>query len=181
MENFADKVAIHLNDTHPALAIPELMVILIDEEGFEWKKAWDITRRVFSYTCHTLMSEALETWPVEMMAQILPRHLQMIFEINDYFLEYVRTYVTTDADFIRRVSLIEEGDHRKVRMGWLSVVGSNKVNGVAAIHSDLMVTSTFADFARIYPERFTNVTNVLHLVAGSVLLTQNSQHYLINI
>ncbi|HHW7448732.1 glycogen/starch/alpha-glucan phosphorylase [Pasteurella multocida] len=159
MENFADKVAIHLNDTHPALAIPELMVILIDKEGYEWKKAWDITRRVFSYTCHTLMSEALETWPVEMMAHILPRHLQMIFEINDYFLEYVRTYVSTDAEFIRRVSLIEEGDHRKVRMGWLSVVGSNKVNGVAAIHSELMVTSTFADFARIYPERFTNVTN----------------------
>ncbi|HED4421179.1 TPA: glycogen/starch/alpha-glucan phosphorylase [Pasteurella multocida] len=159
MENFADKVAIHLNDTHPALAIPELMVILIDQEGYEWKKAWDITRRVFSYTCHTLMSEALETWPVEMMAHILPRHLQMIFEINDYFLEYVRTYVSTDAEFIRRVSLIEEGDHRKVRMGWLSVVGSNKVNGVAAIHSELMVTSTFADFACIYPERFTNVTN----------------------
>ncbi|NNI87642.1 glycogen phosphorylase [Pasteurella multocida] len=159
MENFADKVAIHLNDTHPALAIPELMVILIDQEGYEWKKVWDITRRVFSYTCHTLMSEALETWPVEMMAHILPRHLQMIFEINDYFLEYVRTYVSTDAEFIRRVSLIEEGDHRKVRMGWLSVVGSNKVNGVAAIHSELMVTSTFADFARIYPERFTNVTN----------------------
>ncbi|HDR0809777.1 TPA: glycogen/starch/alpha-glucan phosphorylase [Pasteurella multocida] len=159
MENFVDKVAIHLNDTHPALAIPELMVILIDQEGYEWKKAWDITRRVFSYTCHTLMSEALETWPVEMMAHILPRHLQMIFEINDYFLEYVRTYVSTDAEFIRRVSLIEEDDHRKVRMGWLSVVGSNKVNGVAAIHSELMVTSTFADFARIYPERFTNVTN----------------------
>ena len=159
MENLADKVAIHLNDTHPALAIPELMRILIDEEGFAWQKAWDMTRRIFSYTCHTLMSEALETWPVEMMAKILPRHLQMIFEINDHFLEYVKTYITTDVDFIRRVSLVEEGYQRKVRMGWLSVVGSHKVNGVAAIHSDLMVTSTFADFARIYPERFTNVTN----------------------
>ena len=159
IDNLADKVAIHLNDTHPALAIPELMHILVDQEGFEWKKAWDMTRRIFSYTCHTLMSEALETWPVEMMGKILPRHLQMIFEINDYFLDYVKTYVTTDTDFIRRVSLVEEGDHRKVRMGWLSVVGSHKVNGVAAIHSDLMVTSTFADFARIYPERFTNVTN----------------------
>lgn len=159
LENLADKVAIHLNDTHPALAIPELMRVLIDEEGFGWKKAWDMTRRIFSYTCHTLMSEALETWPVEMMAKILPRHLQMIFDINDHFLEYVRTYITTDNDFIRRVSLIEEGYQRKVRMGWLSVVGSHKINGVAAIHSDLMVTSTFADFARIYPERFTNVTN----------------------
>ena len=159
LENLADKVAIHLNDTHPALAIPELMRVLIDEEGFEWQKAWDMTRRIFSYTCHTLMSEALETWPVEMMAKVLPRHLQMIFDINDRFLEYVRTHITTDNDFIRRVSLIEEGYQRKVRMGWLSVVGSHKINGVAAIHSDLMVTSTFADFARIYPERFTNVTN----------------------
>lgn len=159
LDNLADKVAIHLNDTHPALAIPELMRILIDLHGYSWQHAWDVTRRIFSYTCHTLMSEALETWPVEMMAKILPRHLQMIFEINDHFLEYVKTYVTTDMDFIRRVSLIEEGYQRKVRMGWLSVVGSHKVNGVAAIHLDLMVTSTFADFARIYPERFTNVTN----------------------
>lgn len=159
LDNLADKVAIHLNDTHPALAIPELMRILIDLHGYSWQNAWDVTRRIFSYTCHTLMSEALETWPVEMMAKILPRHLQMIFEINEHFLEYVKTYVTTDMDFIRRVSLIEEGYQRKVRMGWLSVVGSHKVNGVAAIHSDLMVTSTFADFARIYLERFTNVTN----------------------
>ena len=158
LDNLADKVAIHLNDTHPTLAIPELMRILIDLHGYSWQNAWDVTRRIFSYTCHTLMSEALETWPVEMMAKILPRHLQMIFEINDHFLEYVKTYVTTDMEFIRRVSLIEEGHQRKVRMGWLSVVGSHKVNGVAAIHSDLMVTSTFADFARIYPERFTNVT-----------------------
>lgn len=159
LDNLADKVAIHLNDTHPALAIPELMRILIDLHGYSWQHAWDVTRRIFSYTCHTLMSEALETWPVEMMAKILPRHLQMIFEINDHFLEYVKTYVTNDMDFIRRVSLIEEGYQRKVRMGWLSVVGSHKVNGVAAIHSDLMVSSTFADFSRIYPERFTNVTN----------------------
>ncbi|OOF55844.1 glycogen phosphorylase [Rodentibacter genomosp. 2] len=159
LENLADKVVIHLNDTHPALAIPELMRILVDEDGFEWETAWDMTHRIFSYTCHTLMSEALETWPVEMMAKVLPRHLQMIFDINDHFLEYVRTYITTDNEFIRRVSLIEEGYQRKVRMGWLSVVGSHKVNGVAAIHSDLMVKSTFADFARIYPERFTNVTN----------------------
>ena len=159
LDNLADKVAIHLNDTHPTLAIPELMRILIDLHGYSWQNAWDVTRRIFSYTCHTLMSEALETWPVEMMAKILPRHLQMIFEINDHLLEYVKTYVTTDMEFIRRVSLIEEGHQRKVRMGWLSVVGSHKVNGVAAIHSDLMVSSTFADFARIYPERFTNVTN----------------------
>lgn len=159
VENLADEVSIHLNDTHPALAIPDLMCILVDEEGLSWKKAWDMTRRIFSYTCHTLMSEALETWPVDMMSKILPRHLQMIFEINDYFLDYVKTYVTTDVDFIRRVSLIEEEGQRKVKMGWLSVVGSHKVNGVAEIHSRLMVESTFSDFAKIYPERFTNVTN----------------------
>lgn len=159
LDNLADKVAIHLNDTHPALTIPELMRILIDEEGYSWEKAWEMTVSICSYTCHTLMSEALETWPVEMMASLLPRHLQMIFEINDHFLTYVRENVTQDNEFIRRVSLVEEGAQRKVRMGWLSVVGSHKVNGVAAIHSDLMVTSTFADFARIYPERFTNVTN----------------------
>lgn len=161
VENLADKVAIHLNDTHPSLAIPELMYILVDQEGFEWEKAWEMTCRIFSYTCHTLMSEALETWPVDMMGKILPRHLQMILEINEYFLDYVRCHITDDVDFIRRVSLIQEGDgaNRKVRMGWLSVVGSHKINGVAEIHSELMVTSTFADFARIYPERFTNVTN----------------------
>ncbi len=159
LNNLADKVAIHLNDTHPTLAIPELMRILVDEEGYEWRNAWNVTRRIFSYTCHTLMSEALETWPVEMMAKLLPRHLQMILEINEYFLEYVRTYVTDEVDFIRRVSLIEEGHIRKVRMGWLSVVGSHKVNGVAEIHSELMKTSTFADFYRIYPERFINITN----------------------
>lgn len=159
LNNLADKVAIHLNDTHPTLAIPELMRILVDEEGYEWRNAWNVTRRIFSYTCHTLMSEALETWPVEMMANLLPRHLQMILEINEYFLEYVRTYVTDEVDFIRRVSLIEEGHIRKVRMGWLSVVGSHKVNGVAEIHSELMKTSTFADFYRIYPERFINITN----------------------
>ncbi|WP_412093581.1 glycogen/starch/alpha-glucan phosphorylase [Rodentibacter caecimuris] len=159
LDSLADKVAIHLNDTHPALAIPELMRILVDEENYDWEIAWKMCQQIFSYTCHTLMAEALETWPVDMMARILPRHLQMIFEINEHFLEYVKANVTNDGEFIRRVSLIEEGYQRKVRMGWLSVVGSHKVNGVAAIHSDLMITSTFADFARIYPERFTNVTN----------------------
>ncbi|MDP8162625.1 glycogen/starch/alpha-glucan phosphorylase [Pasteurella skyensis] len=159
VENLAEKVAIHLNDTHPTLAIPELMRILIDQEGYEWNKAWEMCCKIFSYTCHTLMSEALETWPVDMMAKVLPRHLHIIFEINEYFLKYVKANITEDHDFIRRVSIIEEGDCRKVRMGWLSVIGSHKVNGVAAIHSDLMVSSTFADFARIYPERFTNVTN----------------------
>lgn len=159
LETFADKVAIHLNDTHPVLAIPELMRILIDNEGFSWDKAWEVTRKVFSYTNHTLMSEALETWPVDMMGAILPRHLQLILEINEKFLNSIQAYTEKDPDLVRRVSLIDENDGRKVRMAWLAVVGSHKVNGVAKLHSDLMVKSIFADFAKIYPERFCNMTN----------------------
>ncbi len=157
--NLAEKVAIHLNDTHPTLAIPELMRILIDEKGYSWEQAWNTTRKVFFYTNHTLMSEALETWPVEMVARILPRHLQIIFEINDWFLQEVREKFPGDEELIRRVSIIDESGDRRIRMAWLAVIASGKVNGVAKIHSDLMVESIFADFAKIYPNRFTNVTN----------------------
>lgn len=157
--NLADKVAIHLNDTHPTLAIPELMRILIDEKGYSWEQAWNTTRKTFFYTNHTLMSEALETWPVEMVARVLPRHLQIVFEINDWFLQEVREKFPGDEELIKRVSLIDEHGDRRIRMAWLAVVASGKVNGVAKIHSDLMVESIFADFAKIYPERFTNVTN----------------------
>ncbi|QIM62727.1 glycogen phosphorylase [Pasteurellaceae bacterium Orientalotternb1] len=157
--NLADKVAIHLNDTHPTLAIPELMRILIDEKGYSWEQAWNTTRKTFFYTNHTLMSEALETWPVEMVARVLPRHLQIIFEINDWFLQEVREKFPGDEELIKRVSLIDENGDRRIRMAWLAVVASGKVNGVAKIHSDLMVESIFADFAKIYPDRFTNVTN----------------------
>ncbi|MDE4033490.1 glycogen/starch/alpha-glucan phosphorylase, partial [Glaesserella parasuis] len=157
--NLAEKVAIHLNDTHPTLAIPELMRILIDEKGYSWEQAWNTTRKVFFYTNHTLMSEALETWPVEMVARILPRHLQIIFEINDWFLQEVRQQFPNDEELIRRVSIIDEQGDRRIRMAWLAVIASGKVNGVAKIHSDLMVESIFADFAKIYPDRFTNVTN----------------------
>lgn len=157
--NLAEKVAIHLNDTHPTLAIPELMRILIDEKGYSWEQAWNTTRKVFFYTNHTLMSEALETWPVEMVARILPRHLQIIFEINDWFLQEVREQFPNDEELIRRVSIIDEQGDRRIRMAWLAVIASGKVNGVAKIHSDLMVESIFADFAKIYPDRFTNVTN----------------------
>ena len=153
-----DTVAIHLNDTHPVLAIPELMRILIDEHGVSWDDAWAACEKIFSYTNHTLMGEALETWPVEMMGRVLPRHLQLIFEINEHFLDTLRKQ-GYDGDFISRVSLIDEGGERRVRMAWLAVIGSHKINGVAKIHSDLMVKSIFADFARLYPERFTNVTN----------------------
>ena len=150
--------AIHLNDTHPVLAIPELMRILIDEYRIKWDDAWAACGKIFSYTNHTLMGEALETWPVEMMGRVLPRHLQLIFEINEHFLDGLRKQ-GYDGDFIRRVSLIDEGGERRVRMAWLAVIGSHKINGVAKIHSELMVKSIFADFARLYPERFTNVTN----------------------
>lgn len=159
LENLADKVAIHLNDTHPVLAIPELMRILIDKEDFTWDNAWEITHKVFSYTNHTLMSEALETWPVDMMGAILPRHLQLILEINEKFLDSIKEYTEKNPDLIRRISLIDENDGRKVRMAWLAVVASHKVNGVAKLHSDLMVKSIFADFAKIYPGRFCNMTN----------------------
>jgi len=158
-DNLAGKVAIHLNDTHPVLSIPELMRVLIDEHKFSWEKAWDITSQIFSYTNHTLMSEALETWPVEMLSRILPRHLQIIFEINDRFLKKVCDVHGGDSELLRRVSLIDESHGRVVRMAWLAVVASYKVNGVSELHSDLMAQSLFADFARIFPTRFTNVTN----------------------
>ncbi len=159
LDNFAEKVGIHLNDTHPVLAIPELMHILIDQEGYDWDTAWAMTKKVFSYTNHTLMSEALETWPVDLMGRILPRHLQIIYDINEQFLTYVREKVGDDVEFIRRVSIIDENYGRKVRMAWLAVIASHKINGVAALHSQLMVDSIFADFAKLYPERFINVTN----------------------
>lgn len=158
LDLLAEKVAIHLNDTHPVLAIPELMRLLIDEYGYSWDKAWNNCRKIFSYTNHTLMGEALETWPIEMLASILPRHLQIIFEINDWFLKEVRAKGYGD-NFIRRVSIIDEDNGRRVRMAWLAVIGSYKVNGVAKIHSELMVKSIFADFAALYPDRFINVTN----------------------
>lgn len=159
IETLADEVAIHLNDTHPVLAIPELMRILIDEEGIAWQDAWAMCCKIFSYTNHTLMSEALESWSVDLMGRLLPRHLDLIFEINEYFLDSVRELGEYDEEFIRRVSIIDEGYERRVRMAWLAVVASHKVNGVAKIHSDLMTTSIFADFAELFPERFTNVTN----------------------
>ncbi|WP_038912118.1 glycogen phosphorylase [Dickeya dadantii] len=157
--NLAEKFAIHLNDTHPVLAIPELMRLLIDEHKFKWDAAWGVVTKVFSYTNHTLMGEALETWPVDMMGKILPRHLQLIFEINDRFLEEVQERFPNEHDLLKRVSIIDEDHGRKVRMAWLAVICSHRVNGVSQLHTDLMVQSLFADFARIYPDRFCNKTN----------------------
>lgn len=158
-DNLAGKIAIHLNDTHPVLSIPEMMRLLIDEHEFCWEDAFDVVQLVFSYTNHTLMSEALETWPIDMIGKILPRHLQIIFEINDYFLKVVQELYPNEPDLLPRVSIIDENHGRRVRMAWLAVIASHKVNGVSALHSELMVQSLFADFARIFPNRFCNKTN----------------------
>ena len=157
--NLSDKVAIHLNDTHPAIGVAELMRLLVDEHGFGWMTAWAMTRRVFSYTNHTLMPEALETWPVSLMQQVLPRHLEIIFRINAEFLAEAAAHRPGDHQFLRRLSLIDESGERRVRMAHLSIVGSHKVNGVSALHSNLLVQTIFADFASLWPGRFTNMTN----------------------
>ena len=135
------------------------MRLLIDEHKFSWDEAFEVTCQVFSYTNHTLMSEALETWPVDMLGKILPRHLQIIFEINDYFLKTLQEQYPNDTAMLGRTSIIDESNGRRVRMAWLAVVVSHKVNGVSELHSRLMVESLFAEFAKIFPMRFTNVTN----------------------
>jgi starch phosphorylase len=162
LTNLSEKVAIHLNDTHPAIGVAELMRLLVDEHGFAWAEAWAQTQQVFSYTNHTLMPEALETWPVSLMQQVLPRHLEIIFRINAEFLNAAAAIRPGDNDFLRRLSLIDEGSagsEKRVRMANLSIVGSHKVNGVSALHSELLVQTIFSDFAAIWPERFTNMTN----------------------
>jgi starch phosphorylase len=154
-----DKVSIHLNDTHPVLAIPELMRLLVDEHRVEWKRAWALCCKVFSYTNHTLMHEALETWPVDMLGRVLPRHLRIIFDINAEFLTSVTAAHGHDLELMRRLSLVDEHGERRVRMAYLAVVASHSVNGVSALHSELMKESIFADFASLWPERFNNKTN----------------------
>lgn len=155
----SDQVAIHLNDTHPAIAVPELMRLLVDVHQVPWDQAWAQCCKVFSYTNHTLMPEALETWPVAMMRSVLPRHLEIIFEINKRFLDWVRSHHGDDHDLLRRVSLIDETGERRVRMAYMCVLASHKVNGVSKLHSQLLVDTIFADFARLFPGRFCNVTN----------------------
>ncbi len=158
-DTLPDAIAIQLNDTHPALAIPELMRLLIDEHEVDWERAWDITRRVFSYTNHTLLPEALEVWPIAFFERLLPRHLQLIYLINRGLLDEVTARHPGDNDRRRRMSLIDEGNGRQVRMAHMAVVASHTVNGVAKLHSDLMTQTIFTDFADLYPDRFTNVTN----------------------
>jgi len=159
LDELPDKVAIQLNDTHPAVAIPELMRLLLDEHGLEWERAWDLTTRVFAYTNHTLMPEALETWPVPLLADVLPRHLQIIFEINRRFLDTVGHRWPGDGERLRRMSLIDETNGRRVRMAHLAIVGSRRVNGVSRIHTELMTRTGFADFSALWPEKFLNITN----------------------
>src|SRR6266436_3681145 len=154
-----EKVAIQLNDTHPALAVPELMRIFLDEAHLGWDEAWDITQRTLAYTNHTLLPEALEKWPLEWFELLLPRHLEIIFEINRRFLDVVRARFPGDDGRIARVSLIEEGGAKHVRMANLAILGSHSTNGVAAIHTDLLRTTTVKDLAEIFPERFSNKTN----------------------
>ncbi|KAJ6145755.1 Glycogen/starch/alpha-glucan phosphorylase [Penicillium chermesinum] len=157
---FPDQVAIQLNDTHPTLAIVEMQRILVDIEDLEWDEAWRIVTKTFGYTNHTVLPEALEKWSVPLMQNLLPRHLQIIYEINLFFLQYVERNFPNDRDLLTRVSIIEESHPKMVRMAYLAIIGSHKVNGVAELHSDLLKTTLFKDFVEIYgPDRFTNVTN----------------------
>ncbi|MDR2667443.1 MAG: glycogen/starch/alpha-glucan phosphorylase [Puniceicoccales bacterium] len=156
---FAEKVCIHLNDTHPTIAIVELLRILLDEEDMDWDSAWEIVTASFAYTNHTLMPEALEKWSVTLFEQILPRHMQLIYEINRRFLENAEKSFKKDCEAIRSMSLIEEGPVRYVRMGNLAVIGSFSVNGVAAMHSELVKTKLFHYFHKLSPEKFSNKTN----------------------
>jgi len=157
--SFGRHNAVHLNDTHPALAAAELMRLLLDEHGLDWDSAWAITQQAVSYTNHTLMPEALETWSLPLFERMLPRHLEIVYEVNARFLTLARARFPGDEARIARMSLIDESGERRVRMGALAVVASHTVNGVSALHSDLMVKGLFADYAALWPERFTNVTN----------------------
>lgn len=155
-----EKVVIQLNDTHPAIAIPEMMRILVDIYGQDWEDAWDITTKVFAYTNHTLLPEALETWPARIIGRMLPRHLQIIYEINRRFMEFARSKFGDDKAKLDKVTIVYgEGDKQIIRMANLSIVGSFSVNGVAEIHSNLIKTSLVPEFYELWPEKFTNVTN----------------------
>ncbi|KAF2456212.1 glycogen phosphorylase-like protein [Lineolata rhizophorae] len=159
-KEFPTQVAIQLNDTHPTLAIPELQRILVDQEGLEWDEAWELVSKTFGYSNHTVLPEALEKWSVPLMQHLLPRHLQIIYDINLGFLQYVERTFPKERDLLGRVSIIEESNPKMVRMAYLAIIGSHKVNGVAELHSDLIKTTIFKDFVKIYgPDKFTNVTN----------------------
>lgn len=157
---FPEQIAIQLNDTHPTLAVAELQRILVDREGLDWDEAWGLVTKTFGYTNHTVMQEALEKWPVSLLGNLLPRHLEIIYDINLFFLQEVSKKFPDDNDLLRDVSIIEEGNDRNVRMAYLAIIGSHKVNGVAELHSELIRTTIFKSFVKVFgPDKFANVTN----------------------
>ncbi len=158
-KDFPQQVAIQLNDTHPAIAIAELMRILVDSECLDWETAWDITVHTFGYTNHTILPEALERWPVDLIGKVLPRHLEIIYEINRRFMNDIAASFPGDTALLQSCSLIEEGTEKKVRMANLAIAGSHSINGVAALHSEILKTRLFKDFYQLWPERFNNKTN----------------------
>ncbi len=159
LDSLPDKVAIQLNDTHPALAIAELMHILIDREELNWEKAWHLTRETFAYTNHTLLPEAMERWPVHLLEKVLPRHLQIIYEINEWWLAQVASHFPGSVEMQRKLSIIEEDNEKRINMAHLAIVGAHKVNGVSALHSELLKHQVFKPFCEINPDKFTNKTN----------------------
>ncbi|MFZ0529366.1 MAG: glycogen/starch/alpha-glucan phosphorylase [Propionicimonas sp.] len=159
LHHLPERIIFQLNDTHPVIAVPELMRILVDEKKFEWDEAWEVTRRCFAYTCHTLLPEALEVWPVDLMQRLLPRHMEIIYRINDDFLAEVREAYPDDELRARRMSIVADYPDRSVRMAYLATVAGTRVNGVAALHSQLLADKVLPDFSSYWPEKFTNVTN----------------------
>ena len=159
LTDLADRWAVQLNDTHPAIAVAELMRLLVDEHLLGWDAAWKITRKTFAYTNHTLLPEALERWPVALFGKTLPRHLEIVYEVNRRFLDELRARFPGDERLAARLSLVDESGPRSIRMAHLAAVGSHHVNGVAALHSELLRRDVMRDFAAVWPERFTNVTN----------------------
>ena len=159
LDSFHESFAVQLNDTHPAIAVAELMRLLVDEHLLPWEQAWEITRKTLAYTNHTLLPEALETWPLPLFAELLPRHLEIIYEINRRFLDEVRLKYPLDEDRLRRLSLIDESGGKSVRMANLACVGSHAINGVAALHTELLKQTVLKDFYDLWPEKFLNVTN----------------------
>ncbi len=159
LHKLPDRIVFQLNDTHPVIAVPELMRVLVDEKGWEWDEAWAVTKQCFAYTCHTLLPEALEVWPVELLGRLLPRHLEIIYRINDEFLAELRVAYPNDELRVRRMSIIAEYPVRAVRMAYLATVAGTKVNGVAELHSQLLRDKVLDDFAAYWPDKFTNVTN----------------------
>jgi len=159
LRNLPERVIFQLNDTHPVIAVPELMRVLVDVKGFDWDEAWEITRKCFAYTCHTLLPEALEVWSVELLGRLLPRHLEIIYQINDGFLDQVREQFPGDELRVRRMSIITDYPIRAVRMAYLATVAGSRVNGVAELHSQLLRDKVLPDFSAFWPHKFTNVTN----------------------